>query len=175
MKITSRDITEILKTAWELGYLEFHLEHEGLVLRASSTARAVEAGISADGNYSNVALTTGHAQALGSAAQAEPMAPTLSREGLVPIIAPMSGIFYRSPSPGAPAFVNVGSTLKANDVLCLIEVMKLFSSIRAPSDGIVEEILVENEASVVAGQALMWLRPMKAEPSLRKPDETSAA
>jgi acetyl-CoA carboxylase biotin carboxyl carrier protein len=73
----------------------------------------------------------------------------------------MSGTFYRSPSPGAPPFVNVGSTVKANDIVCIIEVMKLFTSIRAAIDGVVEEILVDNEASVVANQIVIWLRPVK--------------
>jgi acetyl-CoA carboxylase biotin carboxyl carrier protein len=161
MKLTSRDIIEILKTARELGYREFHLEHEGLRLTASSTARPAEAASSADVTSSNVTLGTGDTQTSRAAARPGSAAPTPSREGLVPITAPMSGIFYRSPSPDAPPFVNVASAVKANDVVCIIEVMKLFSSIRTPSDGIVEEIVVENEASVVAGQAVMWLRPMK--------------
>ena len=161
MKLTSRDIIEILKTVRELGYREFHLEHEGLRLTATSTASSSEAASSTGASSSNVAPGTGNAQTSRAAARSESAAPTPSREGLVPITAPMSGIFYRSSSPGAPPFVNVASAVKANDVVCIIEVMKLFSSIRAPSDGTVEEILVENEASVVAGQAVMWLRPMK--------------
>jgi acetyl-CoA carboxylase biotin carboxyl carrier protein len=159
MKLTGRDIIEILKTARELGYREFHLEHEGLRLTASSTAG--KAAIPSNTPVSNV--TPGTADTPRPQRRPEPMATTPSREGLSPITAPMSGIFYRSPSPGALPFVSVGSTVKANDIVCIIEVMKLFSSIRATSDGAVEEILVENEASVVAGQPLMWLRPTKAE------------
>lgn len=159
MKLTSRDIIEILKTARELGYREFHLEYEGLRLTASSTAHAGEPAIPARSTFSNITSEAGDTQTLQAAARPESPAPTPSREGLVPITAPMNGIFYRSPSPGAPPFVNVASAIKANDVICIIEVMKLFSSIRTPSDGIVEEIVVENEASVVAGQPVMWLRP----------------
>ncbi|MET0538437.1 MAG: biotin/lipoyl-containing protein [Xanthobacteraceae bacterium] len=159
MKLTSRDIIEILKTARELGDREFHLEYEGLRLTASSTAHAGEPAIPARNTFSNITSEAGHTQTPRTAARPESAAPTPSREGLVPIAAPMSGIFYRSPSPGAPPFVNVASAVKANDVICIIEVMKLFSSIRTPSDGIVEEIVVENEASVVAGQTVMWLRP----------------
>jgi acetyl-CoA carboxylase biotin carboxyl carrier protein len=154
MKFTSRDIIEILKTARELGYREFRLEHDGLRLTASSAARAGEPLIP-------VTPETGDTQRAHAVARPEATATTPSREGLVPITAPMSGIFYRSPSPGAPPFVSAGSTVKTNDIVCIIEVMKLFSSIRAPIDGLVEDIGVENEASVVAGQPVMWLRPMK--------------
>jgi acetyl-CoA carboxylase biotin carboxyl carrier protein len=154
MKLTRRDIIEILKTARELGYREFHLEHDGLRLIASSTARA--------GPAIPVSPETGDTQRTHAVAKREPTTAAPSREGFVAITAPMSGIFYRSPSPGAPPFVNVGSTVKANDVVCIIEVMKLFSSIRAASDGIIEDIVVENEASVVAGQAVMWLRPQQS-------------
>jgi acetyl-CoA carboxylase biotin carboxyl carrier protein len=163
MKITCRDIIEILKSARELGYREFHLEHEGLRLTASSTALAGEPAIPARSTFSNVASETGDTQTPHTGARPEPTVSAQSREGLLAITAPMSGILYRSPSPGAASFVNVGSTVRVNDVVCIIEVMKLFSSIRAPLDGTVEEILVENEASVVAGQALMWLRPLKGE------------
>jgi acetyl-CoA carboxylase biotin carboxyl carrier protein len=156
MKLTSRDIIEILRTARELGYREFHLEHDGLRLTASSTPRP------SDATYSNVASASGNTPSPEIATRPEPTAAIPSREGLLPITAPMSGIFYRSPSPGAPPFVKVGSTVKSNDVVCIIEVMKLFSSIRARIDGIVEQIVVENEASVVAGQPIMWLRPVKS-------------
>jgi biotin carboxyl carrier protein len=171
MKISSRDIIEILKIARELGYHEFHLEHDGLRLTASSTARPGDATSSTGTTFSNATPGTDLSDAQARTALpdtpkpqtvVQSTAPTPSREGLFPITAPMTGIFYRSPFPGAAPFVNVGSTIKANDIVCIIEVMKLFSSIRATTDGTVEEILVENEASVVAGQVVMWLRPMES-------------
>jgi acetyl-CoA carboxylase biotin carboxyl carrier protein len=161
MKLTSRDIIEILKTARELGYREFHLEHDGLRLTASSTASVSEPTSSTGVISRNAGPATRDTPGPQTTAR-EPVSSVPPREGLLPITAPMSGIFYRSSSPGAPPFVNVGSTVKANDVVCIIEVMKLFSSIRAPRDGIVEHIVVENEASVLAGQPVMWLRPEKS-------------
>ncbi|MBI2152179.1 MAG: acetyl-CoA carboxylase biotin carboxyl carrier protein, partial [Candidatus Rokubacteria bacterium] len=73
--------------------------------------------------------------------------------------APMVGIFYRAPAPGAPPFVEVASLVTENDTVCIIEVMKLMNSIRAGCRGRVVEICVENGAVVEFGQTLMVIEP----------------
>jgi acetyl-CoA carboxylase biotin carboxyl carrier protein len=67
---------------------------------------------------------------------------------------PMVGTFYRSPSPGAPAFIEQGAVVKAGDTLCIIEAMKLLNEIEADVGGTVKRILVENGQPVEYGQAL---------------------
>jgi acetyl-CoA carboxylase biotin carboxyl carrier protein len=67
----------------------------------------------------------------------------------------MLGTFYRSPAPGDPPFVELGKRVQADDTVCLIEVMKLFSSINAGVDGVVTRILVENGTMVEFGQMLI--------------------
>ena len=67
---------------------------------------------------------------------------------------PMVGTFYRSPSPGAASFVELGQTVKPGDTLCIIEAMKLLNEIEADVGGIVKEILVENGQPVEYGQPL---------------------
>jgi acetyl-CoA carboxylase biotin carboxyl carrier protein len=67
---------------------------------------------------------------------------------------PMVGTFYRSPSPGAAAFVELGQTVKPGDTLCIIEAMKLLNEIEAEVGGAVKEILVENGQPVEYGQPL---------------------
>lgn len=67
---------------------------------------------------------------------------------------PMVGTFYRSPSPSAPAFVEVGKTVKAGDTLCIIEAMKLMNEIEAEKSGVIKEILVENGTPVEYGEPL---------------------
>ena len=67
----------------------------------------------------------------------------------------MLGTFYRSPAPGDPPFVELGKRVRADDTVCLIEVMKLFSSINAGVDGVVTRILVENGTMVEFGQMLI--------------------
>jgi acetyl-CoA carboxylase biotin carboxyl carrier protein len=88
----------------------------------------------------------------GAAAEAEPAAP----EGHV-VKAPMVGTFYRSPSPDAKAFVEVGQTVKEGDTICIIEAMKLMNEIEADASGTVKAILVENGQPVEYGQPLFIL------------------
>ena len=67
---------------------------------------------------------------------------------------PMVGTFYRSSSPGTPAFVEIGSSIKAGDTVCIIEAMKLLNEIDSDAAGIVTQILVENGQPVEFGQPL---------------------
>ena len=74
------------------------------------------------------------------------------------IKAPMVGIFYAAPKPGAPNFVSVGDSVTPESVLCIVEVMKLMSNIEAQVEGTVVRILVENEQAVEFGQPLMVIK-----------------
>jgi acetyl-CoA carboxylase biotin carboxyl carrier protein len=67
---------------------------------------------------------------------------------------PMVGTFYRSPSPGANAFVEVGQTVKEGETLCIIEAMKLLNEIEADVSGVIKSILVENGQPVEFGEPL---------------------
>ena len=68
---------------------------------------------------------------------------------------PMVGTFYRAPSPGAKAFVEVGQTVSEGDTVCIIEAMKLLNEIEADHSGTIKAILVENGQPVEYGHALM--------------------
>jgi acetyl-CoA carboxylase biotin carboxyl carrier protein len=68
---------------------------------------------------------------------------------------PMVGTFYRSPSPGAKAFIEVGDTVKSGDTICIIEAMKLLNEIECDKDGVVKAILVENGQPVEYGEPLV--------------------
>jgi acetyl-CoA carboxylase biotin carboxyl carrier protein len=70
------------------------------------------------------------------------------------VTAPMVGTYYGSPSPGAKAFVEIGSTVEAGDTLCIIEAMKMMNQIEADVAGKIVSILVENGHPVDFGQAL---------------------
>ena len=80
-------------------------------------------------------------------------------EGLVPIKASVVSVFYRRPSPDEPPFVEVGSEVKEDTVVCLLEVMKCFRSVMAGVQGRVERICVENAQLVEPGTALFLIRP----------------
>ena len=84
-----------------------------------------------------------------AAAPAEPAAV----EGNV-VKSPMVGSFYRSPSPGAKPFVELGQSVNAGDTLCIIEAMKLLNEIEADHSGVIKAILVESGQAVEYGQPL---------------------
>ena len=80
-------------------------------------------------------------------------APAAEQTGTV-VKSPMVGTFYRSSAPGAPAFVEVGQSIKQGDTLCIIEAMKLLNEIDAEVSGTITKILVENGQPVEFGQPL---------------------
>ena len=85
-----------------------------------------------------------------------PASPALPTE--IPgyaVKSPMVGTFYRSPSPGAKPFVEVGDTVKAGDTICIIEAMKLLNEIECDKDGVIRAILVENGQPVEYGEPLV--------------------
>lgn len=67
---------------------------------------------------------------------------------------PMVGTFYRSPSPGAESFVQIGQTVKQGDTLCIIEAMKLLNEIEADASGVIKAILLDNGEPVEFGEPL---------------------
>ena len=82
-------------------------------------------------------------------------------EGVIAIRAPMLGTFYRAPAPNEKPFVEVGQQVNADDTVCMIEVMKLFNSIRAGINDSVSKILVENGGMVEFNQVLIHIAPSK--------------
>jgi acetyl-CoA carboxylase biotin carboxyl carrier protein len=70
---------------------------------------------------------------------------------------PMVGTFYRSPSPGSPAFVEQGQNVKAGDVVCIIEAMKMMNQIEADKSGVVEAVLIEDGQPVEFDQPLITI------------------
>lgn len=73
------------------------------------------------------------------------------------VLAPLTGVFYRSPSPDAAPFVEAGSRIEAGDVVCVLEAMKLFNEIQSDYGGTVVRILPENGELVSQGDELIWI------------------
>lgn len=76
------------------------------------------------------------------------------------VTSPMVGTFYRSPSPDADSFVNVGQKVKKGEAICIIEAMKMMNEIEAEYDGIVESVLIENATPVEYGQPIFVITPL---------------
>ncbi|MFZ2288569.1 MAG: acetyl-CoA carboxylase biotin carboxyl carrier protein, partial [Halopseudomonas yangmingensis] len=89
---------------------------------------------------------------VAAAPAAAPAAPAEPSGHLVR--SPMVGTFYRSPSPSEPSFAEVGQTVKAGDVLCIVEAMKMMNHIEADKSGVIQAILVDNGQPVEFDQPL---------------------
>ena len=75
------------------------------------------------------------------------------------VTAPLVGVFYRSSSPDADAFVKIGDRVETGQVLCILEAMKLFNEITSDYAGVVTRIIPENGELVTLGQELFWIEP----------------
>lgn len=93
--------------------------------------------------------------AAGGASPAGSTAPANAKK----VTAPLVGVFYRSPSPDAEAFVKVGDRVEAGQVLCILEAMKLFNEITSDYAGVVTRIIPENGELVSLGQEMFWIEP----------------
>jgi acetyl-CoA carboxylase biotin carboxyl carrier protein len=100
-------------------------------------------------NYAPQQSASAPATTVVAAAPAEPAAP----EGHI-VKSPMVGTFYRSSSPGAKAFAEVGQSISAGDTLCIIEAMKLLNEIESDHSGVIKAILIENGQPVEYGEPL---------------------
>jgi acetyl-CoA carboxylase biotin carboxyl carrier protein len=89
----------------------------------------------------------------------EPVEVAPEANGLHAIRSPLVGTFYRAPAPGEEAYVEVGDTVKAGQVLCIVEAMKMMNEIVADVPGEVVEVLAENSGGVEYDQPLFRLRP----------------
>ena len=92
-------------------------------------------------------------------AEVEPAAELAAEEGLVEVACPMVGTFYRSVSPDAEPFIEVGSQIAPGDVLGIIEAMKLMNELEAEIRGVIHEVCVGDGEPVEFGQVLFRVRP----------------
>jgi acetyl-CoA carboxylase biotin carboxyl carrier protein len=154
MELTEDDVLEILKLFEQSKFDFLQLEQGERKITVSK------------GGYAAAApAPVVHAPAAPPRTPAPPPAPTgapaaLPEAGLVAVTAPMVGKFYAAPSPSDPPYVEPGSKVAAGATVGLIEVMKVFTSIKTETAGVVERILVKSGDFVEFGQTLFWLRPV---------------
>jgi acetyl-CoA carboxylase biotin carboxyl carrier protein len=80
-------------------------------------------------------------------------------DGLVPVEASVTSVFYTRPNPGEPPFVEEGDQVDEDTVVCLLEIMKCFRSIPAGVKGTVEKVLVESGETIQKGDVVILIRP----------------
>ena len=98
--------------------------------------------------------------ATASPVAALPAAPAAAPSGDAEIKSPMIGTLYRSPSPEAAPYVDIGSEVGPDTVVCIIEAMKVMNEIKAETRGIITAVVAENSKPVEFGQALFKIRPL---------------
>ncbi len=158
MELTHDDVRKILQIVDEAGHLdELELVHGDLRIHLRRHAAAAEAPRA--GAAPARPAEPARVAAAPAAAAPKPAPAQAAPEGMVAVRAPMLGTFYRAPAPGEKAFVEVEQRVKADDTVCLIEVMKLFNSIKAGVDGKVVQILADNGALVEYNQVLVVIEP----------------
>ena len=153
------DIERILELMRLHDLAEFELEREGLKVRARKTATGYTAAPVAPviPNGAPAALPPPALPAVAPPPAAQADADEESVE-LAVVKSPIVGTFYRSPEPGAASFVEVGERVKKDQVLCIIEAMKLMNEITSEYDGEVVSVYVENGKPVQYGERLFAIK-----------------
>jgi acetyl-CoA carboxylase biotin carboxyl carrier protein len=145
-KKTEDLIRELATLLNDTGLTEIEIEREGLRVRVARAPATQVAMVGAAGHAAAAAPVVATPVAVVAVDPAK-------HPGVVP--SPMVGTAYRSPEPGAKAFVDVGSTVKAGDTLLIIEAMKTMNQIPAPRGGTVTQILFDDGQPVEFGESLM--------------------
>jgi acetyl-CoA carboxylase biotin carboxyl carrier protein len=157
-KIKSQDIEALLETFDSSSWGELNLKVDGLELFVSKTPGArgfLGATDLAESRTLMPASTGAAAMRASSAAAGETETKEVAiPHGLAAVRAPNLGTFYRAPKPGAPPYVQVGQRVEPSMEICLIEVMKLFTSVHAGISGVVRQVLVEDSELVEFDQVL---------------------
>jgi acetyl-CoA carboxylase biotin carboxyl carrier protein len=155
MNIDLKKLKTLLRILEHRNVSEFEFEDQDVRIRLARGALARDA-------YAN-----GQAALVVSAAPTPTLAPSVAPpsapaaavdDPLDYVTSPFVGTFYRSPSPDAPPFVEVGSAIREGQALCIIEAMKLMNEIESERTGTIIEILVENGKPVEFGQRLFKVR-----------------
>lgn len=148
------DIKDILNLVREHELAEFEYEQDGLKLRIKKAGHEV---VYAALPAAPVAPAAGPVAALAVAA---PPPTPIEPEGvdLAVIKAPLVGTFYAAAEPGARPFANVGDAVKKDQVLCIIEAMKLMNEIKSDCDGEVSAVYVQNGQAVQFGERLFAIK-----------------
>lgn len=166
---TPEDIESLVEIFNRSDWAEMHLKTDTLEIFLSNDPHARRPSASPV----MAAAITGPMPAAGApaavAAPAGVPAPVAQAlhvpEGMSAVRAPNLGTFYRAPKPGAPSYVELGQTVTADSEVCLIEVMKLFTPVKAGVDGVVREIRVNDGQMVEFEQILVIIDPAAIEPA----------
>jgi len=162
--IDQDDVIQILKMLEESTFDELHLEMDGLKLVASKSSKKASPveGLKSDDRESTESGAVVEPTVQAKEERFDISQPSdIEEQGFIAIKAPMLGTFYSAPKPGAPPFVETGRLVSGDDSVCIIEVMKLFNTVKAGIRGRIAKICAENGQMVEYQQTLFLVEEVK--------------
>ena len=156
-----KDIKAIIDLMKKNSISEFELERQDFKIKLKRTnGQSVEEGQSAPLYLPNSGTGGGGSGTVHPALPATPPTQAAATSTETEIKSPMVGTIYRAPSPEAANYVEVGTEVNPDTVVCIIEAMKVMNEIKAETRGVITGILVDNAKPVEFGQALFKIRPV---------------
>ena len=166
-----KEIQELIKFVAKSGATEVNLEIDNVKISIKTPAK--KGAVPETTIIQQIPVAQSPAAVIPTATPASAPAPTTTKpsedapskaetnddDKYITIKSPMIGTFYRKPSPDKDTFVNVGDSIKAGDVLCVIEAMKLFNEIESELSGKIVKVLVDDSTPVEYDQALFLVDP----------------
>jgi acetyl-CoA carboxylase biotin carboxyl carrier protein len=148
-----KDIKAIIDLMRKNGITEFEMEKEDFKVK-------LKHGLIVSASTEEVAAPAYAAPAVAApATMVAPVPQPPANTGEIEIKSPMIGTFYRSPSPEAAPYVDVGVEVNPETVVCIVEAMKVMNEIKAEVKGVITQVLMENAKPVEFGQPLFKVRP----------------
>jgi acetyl-CoA carboxylase biotin carboxyl carrier protein len=155
-----KDIKAIIDLMKKNSITEFELEEKDSKLRLKRGLAGSAGGIQPADDYPAVAAPQLMAIPQPASVAASPAVAPVPNTGEIDIKSPMIGTFYRTPSPEAAPYVDVGTEVGPETAVCIIEAMKVMNEIKAEVKGVITQVLVESGKPVEFGQPLFKVRPV---------------
>ncbi|HEX8288338.1 MAG TPA: acetyl-CoA carboxylase biotin carboxyl carrier protein [Pyrinomonadaceae bacterium] len=152
------ELRELAELVNEHGFTDFEFENENIRVRLSKMTAAPVIQAANPVAVSSALPSPIAAQSSAQAATEESVSTTAAEEDLYKITSPIVGTFYRAPSPDKEPYVQEGSKVTPDTIVCIVEAMKLMNEIQAETTGEVVKIYVENGQPVEYGQPLFGIR-----------------
>jgi acetyl-CoA carboxylase biotin carboxyl carrier protein len=149
-----KDIKAIIDLMKKNSITEFELEEKDSKLRLKRGLGVAQQVIQSDDAATMAPIALPVAATMSSVPP-----PAAASTGEIDIKSPMIGTLYRSPSPESATYVDVGSEVNVDTVVCIIEAMKVMNEIKAEVKGVITQILIENGKPIEFGQPLFKVRP----------------
>jgi len=159
MNIQPQDIDALIELFEASDWDELHLKIQDFELFLSTDPKSRAPGTAAPPSVAMAPAALPTAARESGAGVPRGEAPRAVPGNWVAVTAPNLGTFYRAPKPGAPSFVELGQSVEPDTEICLIEVMKLFTTLKAGVRGIVRQVCVEDAAMVEFGDTLFYIEP----------------